>query len=485
MKISKSLVIGSVAGLNLLNTVPDSNGENIKTNLVFKKPDKPNILFIMVDDLGKEWISCYGAQDIKTPNIDALAAGGMKFNNAYSMPQCTPSRATLLTGKYPWRNGFVNHWDVPRWGVGYFDWKHKENMTFARLMKGLGYKTCAAGKWQLNDFRLEPQAMKKHGFDDWAMWTGREARNGASRYRYQNPYINTPEGSRTYEGEFGPDIYCNRLIDFMKKNKDKPMCLYFPMALTHAPFVATPDEPDVKDRLSKHKAMVRYTDKLVGRLVKAIDDLGIRKKTIIFFTTDNGTSKDIIGMCNGKKVKGGKSSKIEAGVCAPFIVNCPGVVPAGKETDALTDFTDLLPTFVELGGGKVPNDIVIDGVSIAPVILGREKAGNREWIMALGHGPAKLDEKGVRGKSDFAARVIRDKRYKVWVSHEKKIVSLYDLKKDPLEEKNLIESDQPEYKAALNKFQKIVDSLPNKDARPLYDPRKPNIWDKKISRKSK
>ena len=83
---------------------------------------KPNILFIMLDDLGKEWISCYGAEEIETPNIDDLAAGGMKFNNAYSMPQCTPSRATLLTGKYPWRNGYVNHWDVPRWGIGYFDW---------------------------------------------------------------------------------------------------------------------------------------------------------------------------------------------------------------------------------------------------------------------------------------------------------------------------------------------------------------------------
>ena len=145
-----------------------------------ESPDhaKPNILFIMLDDLGKEWVSCYGAEDIETPHIDALAAGGMKFNNAYSMPQCTPSRVTLLTGKYPWRNGFVNHWDVPRWGVGYFDWKQKENTTFARLMKDLGYATCAAGKWQINDFRIEPQAMKKHGFDDWAMWTGAETEIG-------------------------------------------------------------------------------------------------------------------------------------------------------------------------------------------------------------------------------------------------------------------------------------------------------------------
>ena len=156
--------------------------------------DKPNILFIMVDDLGKEWISCYGAESIETPHLDALAAGGMKFNNVYSMPQCTPSRATLLTGTYPYRNGFANHWDVPRWGVGYFDWRFKENMTFARLMKDLGYKTCAAGKWQINDFRLEPEAMRKHGFDDWAMWTGYETGVKASAERYQDAYINTPEG---------------------------------------------------------------------------------------------------------------------------------------------------------------------------------------------------------------------------------------------------------------------------------------------------
>ena len=150
----------------------------------------------MVDDLGKEWLSCYGSDVIKTPNIDNLAAEGMTFNNAYSMPSCTSSRTTLLTGKYPWRNGYVNHWDVPRWGVAYFDWKKKENTTFARLMKNLGYATYAAGKWQINDFRVEPQAMKKHGFDDWAMWTGSETGNEPSETRFYDAYVNTPEGSR-------------------------------------------------------------------------------------------------------------------------------------------------------------------------------------------------------------------------------------------------------------------------------------------------
>jgi arylsulfatase A-like enzyme len=441
---------------------------------------KPNILFIMADDLGKEWISCYGAEDIETPHIDTLAAGGMKFHNAWSMPQCTPSRASLLTGTYPWRNGWVNHWDVPRWGVGYFDWKQPENMTFARLMKDLGYATCAAGKWQINDFRIEPQAMKKHGFDDWAMWTGYETGVKASAERYFDPYVHTPEGSRTLEGEFGPDVFADRLISFMKDHRDEPMCLYFPMVLPHGPFTTTPDEPDAEGNLPKHKAMVRHVDKLVGRLVAALDELELRDRTVVIFTTDNGSGSGVTGTRNGRKVKGGKAKENEAGVCAPFIVNAPGRVPAGVETDALTDFSDLLPTFVELGGGKVPADLTIDGVSIAPVILGKAKDSGREWIMALGHGPAVLDAEGVRGKVDFATRVIRDKRHKVWVSSERKIIRLHDLKEDPFEETNLIDSDQAAHRAALEKCRKVVASLPEKDARPRYEPRAANPWDRKL-----
>jgi arylsulfatase A-like enzyme len=438
---------------------------------------KPNILFIMLDDLGKEWISCYGAEDIKTPNIDALAARGMKFNNAYSMPQCTPSRATLLTGKYPWRNGYVNHWDVPRWGIGYFDWKHKENTTFARLMKDLGYKTCAAGKWQINDFRIEPQAMKKHGFDDWAMWTGWEAGNPQSGERYQDPYINTPAGSKTYKGKFGPDIYTDHIIQFMKEHKKDPMCLYLPMTLPHTPFVVTPDEPKASSKLDRHKAMVRYIDKLIGKLVKALEELAIRDNTILIFTTDNGSVGSITGTLNGTKVQGGKSKEKESGICAPFIVNCPGLVPAGKVTDALTDFSDLLPTFVELGGGKVPEDLVVDGQSIAPLILGKEKDSKRKWIMALGFGKGKLDKEGVRGRDHFMSRVIRDKRFKVWVSKKKEIVRLHDLTEDPWEQNNLIDSSEEAHKKAIQKFEKVLASLPNKDARPLYTPRAKNPWD--------
>ena len=445
---------------------------------------KPNILFIMIDDLGKEWISSYGSEDIKTPNIDALAKGGLTFNNAYSMPSCTSSRTMLLTGKYPWRNGYVSHWDVPRWGVAYFDWKKKENTTFARLMKDLGYATCAAGKWQINDFRIEPQAMKKHGFDDWAMWTGAETGNKASDRRYYDPYINTPEGSKTYTKKFGPDVYTDHIIQFMTKHKEDPMCIYYPMALVHRKWVASPDEPKAKSRLERHISMVRYADKMVGKLMKSLDDLKIRDRTIVIFTTDNGTTGPHLGfsaMRNGKMVVGAKGAQSEPGVCAPFIVNCPGMVPEGVETDALTDFSDMLPTFVELGGGETPQDLIIDGTSIAPLILGKKQDAERQWIMALGGGGGRMTKDGVRGAKVFGERVIRDKRFKVWVSEKKKIIRLHDLKKDPLEETNLLDSADAGHQAALKKFQAVVDGLPDKDAHPLYEPRAANAWDKKVA----
>lgn len=444
---------------------------------------RPNILFIMVDDLGKDWVSCYGADDIKTPHIDALAKGGMKFHNAYSMGSCTPSRTTLLTGKYPYRTGWASHWDVPRWGVGYFDWKKKQNTTFARLMKNLGYATCTAGKWQINDFRVEPHALKKHGFDDWAMWTGFETGNPPSDKRYHDPYINTPEeGSRTYAGQFGPDIYTQRLIKFMRAHKDEPMCLYYPMPLLHSPFVATPDEPNAKSLLDRHKAMVRYVDKMVGQLVSELDALGIRERTIIFFCSDNGTNKPITGSLNGQKIQGAKGEQTEAGVCGPFIINGPGLVPAGVETDALTDLSNMLPTLVELGGGKVPEDLIVDGKSIAPLILGKEKDSPRDWIMAVSFGRAKLDEQGVRPGKDFVKRVIRDKRYKAWVNTNKRIDRLHDLQQDPKEETNLIDSKAEEHQQALAKFQQVVNTLPDKDARPSYEPRAANPWDRKMGK---
>ena len=447
-----------------------------------KAGKKPNILFILVDDLGKEWVSCYGAGGIETPNIDALSRTGMQFENAWSMPQCTPTRTTLLTGQYPFRHGWINHWDVPRWGAGcHFDEKH--NYTFARLLKANGYKTAAAGKWQINDFRVEPDAMVKHGFDEYCMWTGGEGQNPKSNERYSDPYIHTKDGSETYAGKFGPDILADFLVDFIKANKDEKMLMYYPMCLTHTPFTATPHEPEAKGSLEKHKAMVRYTDHLVGRIVKALDEAGVRDNTIIFFTTDNGTVGNITGVLDGRNVKGGKTRLSENGTAMPFIVNCPSLVPAGVKSETLTDFTDMFPTFAELAGVEMPSNITIDGKSIAKVILGKAKDSGREWILSMGGFPGKVRADGrVVNVKEYANRVIRDKQYKLWVI-DGKVSALYDPKADPDEKVNLIESKLAKHVEARKKLEAILKSLPQKDANPKYDPNPPQPWDRKAKKR--
>ena len=421
-------------------------------------PEQPNIIFVMVDDLGKDWISCYGAEGIQTPHIDHLAANGMRFHNAWSMPQCTPTRVTLLTGQYPWRTGWVNHWDVPRWGVGYFDWR--SYTTFASILQSAGYATAIAGKWQINDFRLEPNALAHHGFDEWCVWTGFETGNPASRDRYADPYLHTRRGSQTRPGAFGPDVY-------------------FPMALTHGPLVPTPSEPDARQPPDQFRAMVRYTDQLVGRLTRAVHSLGLAQRTILIFTTDNGTTGRLRGTIGGVRPRGGKASKFEGGVCQPLIVHGPDRVPVG-ETDALTDLSDWLPTFAEWAGAPLPRTrLPIDGKSLAPLLAGKTNDSARDWILAMGHGPARLDARGVRGQADYADRVLRDKRYKVWLDKAPQITALYDLSEDPLERRNLLTSPASAHRAALAKFRAILAHQPDRDARPRYTPRPPNAWDRK------
>jgi len=439
--------------------------------------EKPNILFILVDDLGKEWIRCYGAEGIETPNIDALAKSGMRFENAYAMPQCTPTRVTLLTGLYPCHHGWTNHYDVPRWGSGgHYD--HTLNASFARVAREAGYVTAAAGKWQIDDFRVEPHAMHDAGFDDWCMWTGGEGGNPRSNERYWGPYIHTRDGSRIHDDKFGPDVFCDFLIDFMTRHRDEPMLLYYPMVLTHTPLVHTPDEPDADGRLAKHRAMVRYTDKLVGRLVAALDDLNLRERTIIIFTTDNGTSQGIVGQRLGRNVPGAKTQMNEAGTAMPFIVSAPGRVPAGVVTDALTDFTDFLPTVAELTGGKLDPRFEVDGQSIAPLLLGKADDSPRRWIASMGGGAATFRDNRVVPVAPFDDRVVRDKRWKLVFGHERQPTALYDLKHDPWEQRNLLDSDDADAQAAKAKLWAVIEQMPKTDAAPQYRPNPPQKWDR-------
>lgn len=448
------------------------------------KHRKPNILFILVDDLGKEWVSSYGAEDIETPNIDALARTGMQFSNAYVMPQCTPTRLSFLTGQYPYRHGWVNHWDVPRWGGGcHYDWNR--NPCISMVMKGAGYRSAIAGKWQINDFRVQPEAMVEIGFDDYCMWTGGEGGNPPSDERFWNPYIHTKEGSFIREGKYGETVFVDFLIDYMKKHKDEPMFLYYPMVLTHTPFVTTPDERDVESNLDRHKAMTRYTDKVLGMLVQTLDDLKIRDNTIIIWTTDNGTTGQINGRQNGRMVNGSKAKTTEAGLCVPFIVNGPGIVPEGVKTDALIDITDMLPTFAELGGGTLQEGYIYDGKSFADLITGKSQDNQRIWILGMGgRNEAKLTENGVENGFVFRDRVIREKRYKLYVSSKRKPEKLIDVLNDPEEMDNLLDSENAEAQTALTRMSALIASFPKRDNDPIYTPNPPQPWDVPITAES-
>ncbi len=437
----------------------------------------PNILFILVDDLGKEWISCYGAEGIRTPNVDRLAATGMRFENAWCMPQCTPTRVTLLTGQYPYRHGWTNHLDVPRWGSGgHFD--PTLNPSFPLLLREAGYANAIAGKWQIDDFRVESAALDEAGFDEWCVWTGGEAGNPPSDERYWDPYIRTGDESRTYPGRFGPDVYGDFLVDFLRRHRDRPFFAYFPMCLTHGPLVATPDEPDADSKDAKNKAMVRAMDTLIGRVVATLDDLGLRDNTIIVFTTDNGTGGGITGRRLGHDVRGAKAEMVEAGTAMPFIVNGPGRVPEGVVTDSLVDFTDILPTFAALAGTRPDPRYVVDGRSFAPLILGRTDDSPRDWILSMGGHPASFRDNRIVPSQVFDDRVIRDKRWKLWVGEDRRPSRLFDMDADPWESQNLIDSKDPEAVGARDRLWGIIAPMPVEDAIPRYRLNPPQPWDR-------
>jgi arylsulfatase A-like enzyme len=448
-------------------------------------PSKPNIIFILIDDLGKEWVNCYGGEGVETPNVDALAASGMRFNNAYSMPQCTPSRACFITGQYPFRSGWVNHWDAPRWGGGYFDWT--QNPSIARTMKAAGYATAVAGKWQLNDFRVQPDAMTQLGFDEYCMWTGYEGspdkkHSKASSQRYWNPHIHTKEGSKTYQGAFGPDIYHQFLLDFITEHKEQPFFIYYPMALTHGPLVHTPLDMNVSSKVDKHKAMVRYADHLLGKLIAHLDNEGLRDHTLVIWTTDNGSSRTLTNTMNGRTVTGGKSRTTENGVNAPFIVNWPGIVAEGKVSEALVDFTDMHPTFADFACATPDEAYRYDGVSLKDVFLGKAKESQRKWILSMGGSPARMTDQGVQNVYTFRDRVVRDARYKLFISPNRTPEKLVDLSQDPEEAHNLI--GNPEYEDVLKRLTAVIGQLPEMDNDPKYEPLPANPWDKKSSKQA-
>ena len=364
-----------------------------------KRP--PNIVLIMADDHGYECTGANGGTSYKTPRLDALTRGGMRFTHAHSLPLCTPSRVQLMTGKYNFRN-YVN--------FGAFDFRER---TFAHLLKGRGYVTGVVGKWQLGGGLKGPSLA---GFDEYCLWQIFTENKGS---RYANPKIHRDGELLTgLEKGYGPDVFRDYAKDLVTRHKDRPFFLYWPMVLTHGPFEAPPDGPPGAKRndVKNFPAMVTRMDANIGALVDHLDRLGLRENTLVIFTGDNGSPKGVVSQLGGRTVYGGKGTTTIAGTHVPLIVSWPGRVPAGKVCDDLVDFTDLLPTVADAAGASPPG---LDGRSFLPQLRG-EKGAPREWV--FGHYEPRQGKKGPR------TRYVHDQRWKLYQDGR-----LYDLRADEAE----------------------------------------------------
>ena len=328
-------------------------------------PSKPNIVFILADDYGIGEVSAYGADNYKTPNIDALARGGIKFTHAYTPSLCGPSRATILTGRYLFRTGATNQDSTGRFTPA------AETM-MPSILKAAGYVTAAIGKWgQL------PLGPAEFGFDEYLKFQG------------SGIYWNTQEKGKTYElngktvplrdKEYMPDVMHQLAVDFITRHHDQPFYLYYSMSHVHAEILPTPESAaDSKDIYADN---VKYMDKLVGKLIAELERQHLRENTLIIFFGDNGTAvpRSDRATVGGRRLDGAKGSMLEGGSLEPLIANWPGVTPAGKICADMIDSSDFIPTFAELAGAKLPANKVIDGHSFLPQVRG-QKGSPRDWV---------------------------------------------------------------------------------------------------------
>lgn len=351
---------------------------------------KPNIILIMADDVGWECFGSYGAEDYQTPHLDKLASEGIRFNHCYSTPICTPSRIKIMTGQYNFRN------------YTHFGYLNPKDKTFGHLLKSAGYKTAIAGKWQLNGIYSknagyqDSQRPLQAGFDESCLWQvtkGKTHTNGGGERFWSPPleHNGTFISAQENAGKYGPDIMSDFVCDFIERHKDAPFFVYYPTVLVHDPFVATPDSigdlqqtnkspEDVARKKENFVAMVNYMDKIIGKIVKKVEEVGQIENTIILFTADNGTHKNITSSWKGQQITGGKGTTKDMGTRVPLIAYWKDRAPSGAVLDDMIDFTDFYTTFADAAGIRLNGDDPIDGRSFLPQLRG-EKGNPRDWVL--------------------------------------------------------------------------------------------------------
>lgn len=322
---------------------------------------RPNIVLILADDFGVEGVNAYGGE-YHTPNIDALAREGVRFDNAHAMPLCTPSRTRIMTGR-------ENHRNYQAFGH-----LAPGETTFGNVLKRAGYATGIVGKWQLSGNGFDGRTgitLQDAGFDESYLWQLQVRDAKGSRYWGPTRSVNGRTVIR--EEGFGPDADLAAALDFIDRHKDGPFLLYLPLVLVHDPFVPTPASLDARSPKERFAAMVAYMDRQVGQITDRLKSLGLDRDTVVIFTGDNGTNRKITTYRNGHPITGDKGAPTLNGTHVPLIIRAPGIAGPGTVAEGLFDLTDVLPTLAELAGTELPSG-ASDGFSQVDVMAGRKRS---------------------------------------------------------------------------------------------------------------
>jgi arylsulfatase A-like enzyme len=404
---------------------------------------KPNIVYILADDLGYGDLSCYGQQKFQTPNIDRLATEGMRFTQHYSgSTVCAPSRCVLMTGMHTGHTCIRSNGSMKPEGQLPMP---AETVTLPKLLKGAGYATGIFGKWGLGGPGSKSEPVDQ-GFDE---FYGYNCQSQAHNY-YPDHLWHNREKIALDGKTYSHDLIVKNALAFIRANKDKPFFCYMPVTIPHAS-MHVPEEyvapfrkkfpqfedkvgkyagPDVKNPVAAFAGMVTKLDEDVGRVLTLLKELGLDDRTIVIFTSDNGPHKegghDPLFFDSNGPLRGNKRDLYEGGIRVPMLARWPGRIKAGSSTDLISAFWDVLPTACELAGVKPPENI--DGLSMVPTLLGEGTQKQHEYLYW------EFYEQG--GK-----RAVRMGDWKaVQVDLNKKAdgpVELYDLKTDVGEERDV------------------------------------------------
>ncbi len=352
-----------------VHTAPEDLATHSRSNTA----KKPNFIIIFCDDLGYGDLGCFGSKKHRTPNIDRMAAEGMRLTSFYvTSGVCTPSRASLMTGCYPRR---VNMHEDSRGEWVLFPVAKKglnpDEITIAELLKRRGYAMACIGKWHLGD-QVEFLPTRQ-GFD---YYYGIPYSNDmGSEQRSANPPLPLLRNEKVIEAPVNQNTitqrYTHEAIRFIDANKDRPFFLYLPQTMPHDPHHSSENFRG-KSANGPYGDAVEEIDFSTGEILKALKKLNLDGRTLVVFTSDNGASGNYAG--SNAPLSGNKGSTWEGGMRVPCIARWPGRIPAGKTCDELASTIDLLPTFAGLAGTRPPTDRIIDGKDIRPLLAGEKGA---------------------------------------------------------------------------------------------------------------